>query len=180
VTNATDRAIDLITARLEAEFQSVAGPGLDELDLLLQPATFDLEAVRNAATIMDDEAHRSSRDRSRGQFDFPFRQLHLDLGGRWSDARCGQCDKVERQCDKRHGNIPPYRFEWMRSASTRHDSRGEEFIPGSLLLAAMVGSAGFGQPNTGRGYFPQDPAAEPLAIATADQGADCRIRLPSL
>jgi hypothetical protein len=30
VTDATDGAIDLITARLEAEFQSVAGPGLDE------------------------------------------------------------------------------------------------------------------------------------------------------
>ena len=81
-------------------------PGWMSSISFLQPATFDLEAVRDAATIMDDEAHRSRRDRSRGQLDFPFRQLHLDLGGRWSAARCGQCDKVERQCDKRHGNIP--------------------------------------------------------------------------
>ena len=45
----------------------------------------------------------------------------------------------------------------MRSASTRHDSRGDRFIPGSLLQPAIVGRGDCGQPNTDRVYSTRSP-----------------------
>ncbi len=73
-------AIHFVGPRLQCQRQRVSRARLDRLNLLFDPLSLDLEAVRDAAGVGDGEPHRPRRDGLLRQLHLPLREPDVHLG----------------------------------------------------------------------------------------------------
>src|SRR2546426_1932098 len=134
----THRAVHLVGPRLQRQRQGVPRARLDSLDLLFDPLSFDLEAVRDAAGVRDRERHGPRPDARLRQLHFPLGQLgaHMRRGVGMRSRRRSYQSAEQRNGDD--GPTPNLSRLAVHSDLPRQRVRHESIHPEDLRAGVSI------------------------------------------